>query len=224
MRALLVEDDSLLGSSLVAALRHAGYVVDWRRTLRDARLAAETAQYGIALIDRQLPDGEGLDLITALRDRDPRIGIVALTARDAVRDRVAGLDRGADDYLVKPFDLDELLARMRAASRRSCERDGAEILVGSLRVDVQRRLVWSAEQQIDLPARTFDVLLELVRSQGRILSRRQLEEALYPAGEEVESNAIEVHIHHLRRRLGKQLIRTVRGVGYTIDTGDASQS
>ncbi len=217
MRVLLVEDDPLLGSSLLAALRQEGYVVDWHRGLAAARLAADTTQYGIVLVDRQLPDGEGLDLIPRLRERDPLTGIVVITARDTVRDRVLGLDRGADDYLVKPFDLDELLARMRAAARRSCERGGAELRHGDLRIDPVARRVWRGDASVELPPRAYTLLVELIRCRGRVLTRRQLEDALYPAGEEVESNAVEVHVHHLRRRLGSSLVRTVRGLGYTID-------
>jgi len=222
MRVLLVEDDRLLAASLTAALRSEGYVVDACRTVADARLSIASTHYDIALIDRQLPDGEGLDLIDPLRNAELPVGILVLTARDEIQQRVQGLDRGADDYLVKPFDLDELLARMRAAARRSAERGcGGSLRIGAVAIDPARRTVHRQGEQVDLSPRAFALLVALARHPGHVLSRRQLEETLYPAGEEVESNAVEVHIHQIRRKLGADIIRTVRGHGYCV--ADASR-
>ncbi|TJY61990.1 response regulator transcription factor [Sinimarinibacterium sp. CAU 1509] len=217
MRVLLVEDDRLLGASLVEALRRERYIVDWCRTLADARVAVASTQYNIALIDRQLPDGEGLDLIDLLRGSELPVGVLVLTARDEIQQRVQGLDRGADDYMVKPFDLDELLARMRAAARRSADRGpGGVLRVGAVLIDPARRTVQQNGERVELSPRAFALLVTLARHPGHVLTRRQLEEALYPAGDEVESNAVEVHVHQIRRKLGAEIVRTVRGHGYCI--------
>lgn len=221
MRVLLVEDDRLLGASLQSALRLDQYVVDWSRRLDEARALIRTTVYGVVLLDRQLPDGDGLELIKLIRQTEAASAILVLTALDEVAQRVRGLDSGADDYLVKPFDLDELRARMRVAVRRlSMPAAGKMLHWGEIEIDLARRQVLRSGAVVELPAREYTLLVELLSHQGRVLSRQHLEDAMYGAGEEVESNAIEVHIHHLRRKLGSRLIRTVRGHGYGIDPAD----
>lgn len=221
MRVLLVEDDPLLGASLQSVLRLDQYVVDWARCLMEARTLLQTTSYGVVLLDRQLPDGDGLDLIKLLRERSAATAILVLTALDDVGQRVRGLDSGADDYLVKPFDLEELRARMRVAVRRlAMPVAGRQLRRGEVEIDLARRQVSRAGVPVELPVREYMLLVELLSHQGRVLTRRHLEDALYGDGEEVESNAVEVHIHHLRRKFGAALIRTVRGHGYGIDPAD----
>ena len=214
MRLLLVEDDRMIGDSLRQSLRDDGETVDWVRDARSARAALDGTPFDLVLLDLGLPDGSGLDVLRALRARRDATPVIVLTARDAAGDRVAGLDAGADDYLVKPFDYDELKARMRAVRRRQAGRGEPAIEHGALRLDPATRAVTLHGAPVALSAREFAVLEALLARPGAILSRSQLEDRLYGWGEEIESNAVPVYIHQLRRKLGADAIRTVRGVGY----------
>lgn len=216
MRVLLVEDDPMIGESLRKGLRLEGFTVDWVQDGHGAELALETTDYALVLLDLGLPKKDGLSVLRGWRARDVATPVLILTARDAVPDRVAGLDSGADDYLVKPFDLSELLARMRALLRRQAGRARGWVEIGALRLDPVAHTVEYQDKPVALSAREFALLQALVDSPRAVLSREQLEERLYGWGEEVESNAIEVHVHNLRRKLSQQVIRTVRGVGYRL--------
>ncbi len=216
MRLLLAEDDLMIGSSVQRGLRQDGYAVDWVRDGSAAEAALRDLDYDMLLLDLGLPRKDGLTLLHELRRRKNLIPILILTARDAVADRVAGLDAGADDYLVKPFDLDELAARIRALNRRRSGSAEAELVVEDLRLNVASHEVFIGEQPVALSGREFSLLRALVENLGLPLSRAQLEEQLYGWGEEIESNAVEVYIHSLRRKLGAQRIKNLRGVGYLI--------
>ena len=216
MRILLVEDDELIGSGLQQGLQGEGFAVDWTQDGNAAALALRTTSYGLVLLDLGLPKQDGLTLLTRLRERDDNTSVIIVTARDAVADRVAGLDGGADDYIVKPFALDELLARMRVVHRRQAGRARTALQAGPLRLDPARHRVWLHDEEIPLTTREFALLHELMHKPHTIVSREQLEERIYGWNEEVESNTIQVHIHNLRRKLGTKAIRNVRGVGYQI--------
>ena len=216
MRVLLVEDDPMIGASVDKGLRSEGFTVDWVRDGRHAELALENAVYSLVLLDLGLPRKDGLELLQDLRRRGHTLPVLIITARDAVPDRVRGLDSGADDYLVKPFDLTELLARMRALRRRRSGRATGPIEIGELSLDPATHEVRYRGRPVHLSAREFALLHALLEEPGKVLSREQLEDRLYGWGEEVESNAVEVHIHHLRRKLDAGVIRNVRGVGYCI--------
>ena len=220
MRVLLVEDDPMIGRAVCAGLQGGGYAVDWVRDGAEAQLALEQGVYDLALLDLGLPRRDGMEILKSVRrsaseDRR-RLPVLVITARDSVADRVAGLDEGADDYLVKPFDLDELLARARAVIRRNEGRASPDRSYGVLTIDPARRVVTFRGAAIDLSAREFAVLEALMKEPGAVVSREKLEDAVYGWGEEVGSNSIEVHLHHLRRKLQPELIRNVRGVGYRI--------
>ncbi len=210
----------MIGDSLRKGLRGEGFTVDWARDGRDAELALETTEYALVLLDLGLPRKDGLVVLRDWRQRGNTVPVLVLTARDAVPDRVKGLDSGADDYLVKPFDLAELLARMRALLRRQTGRARDLIEVETLRLDPVAHTVEYRGRPVPLSAREFTLLHALLETPGAVLSREQLEDRLYGWGEEVESNAVEVHIHNLRRKLDSRIIRTVRGVGYRL--GDAA--
>jgi two-component system, OmpR family, response regulator QseB len=216
MRVLLIEDDAMIGRAVAAGLQDAGYTVDWVRDGADAELALGHQLYELALLDLGLPRRDGLDILKGLRRSGSSVPVVIITARDAVADRVAGLDSGADDYLVKPFDLDELLARARAVIRRKEGRSRPEMSCGPLAVDPVTRVVRFRGTPVELSPREFAVLEALMKEPGAVVSREKLEDAVYGWGEEVGSNSIEVHLHHLRRKLTPELIRNVRGVGYRI--------
>jgi two-component system response regulator QseB len=216
MRVLLVEDDAMIGESVVAGLRLAGHTVDWVQDGRPAEAALATRVHEILLLDLGLPRKLGLDVLKTLRAGGTDLPVLIITARDAVADRVAGLDAGADDYIVKPFDLDELAARIRAVARRRAGRTAASIEYGALRLDPATRRVSVDGREVALSARELAVLEALLERPGAVLSRAQLEERLYGWAQEIESNAVEVHIHALRRKLGADLIRTLRGVGYML--------
>ena len=216
MRLLLVEDDRMIGESVQKGLRQDGFSVDWVQDGNSAELALETERYDCVLLDLGLPKKDGLDVLRGMRAKRDAAPVVVITARDAVPDRIKGLDTGADDYLVKPFDLDELAARVRAVVRR---REGrAEPVIEHLGL-VLRPATHEAsfhDEPLPLSAREFAVLEALVSRPGAILSRARLEERIYGWGEEVESNAVEVFVHSLRRKLGAEFIRTVRGAGYMV--------
>ncbi|MCC7041632.1 MAG: response regulator transcription factor [Burkholderiales bacterium] len=218
MRILLVEDDPMIGRSVETALAQDGYTVDWVRDGAAGRLALDTANdaYGLVLLDLGLPRKSGLDLLKEVRRAGNKVRVLVITARDAVADRVAGLDAGADDYLVKPFSLDELAARMRALLRRDIAREDNVLRYGDLALDPTTRLVTRKGEPVDLSVREFALLAALLERPGTALSKTQLEEKLYGWGEEVESNAVEVHVHNLRKKLGATAIRTIRGVGYVV--------
>ena len=219
MRILLVEDDPMIGKTLHQALQQDGYAVDWVRD-GDAGRAALTGvgaeAYALVLLDLGLPRRSGLDLLKEIRRAGNRVRVLVVTARDAVADRVAGLDAGADDYLTKPFSLDELGARMRALLRRDIAREANLLRHRDLTLDPVTHQASQAGRPVDLSAREFALLEALLERPGAALSRAQLEERLYRWGDEVESNAIEVHVHNLRKKLGADAIRTLRGVGYAL--------
>jgi two-component system response regulator QseB len=216
MRILLVEDDAMLGTAVRSALAKAGHAVDWVQEGSAAALAVAGEPYDVVLLDLGLPDRSGLDVLRDLRRRGLRMPVLILTAQDAVRERVAGLDAGADDYLVKPFDLDELAARIRAVQRRSVGRAEPLIEHGRLTLNPATREVFLEGAPVSLSAREFALLEALLEQPGRPISRSRLEERLYGWSGQVESNAVEVHVHSLRRKLGADLIKTLRGVGYMI--------
>jgi two-component system OmpR family response regulator/two-component system response regulator QseB len=217
MRLLLAEDDQLLGDGVYVSLTEAGYATDWVKDGSTADLALQTENYDLLVLDLGLPRLSGQEILKALRQRGNDIPVLILTARDTVSDRVRGLDHGADDYLVKPFDMDELQARVRALLRRSGGRSNPLLQHEDLSVDPAAHVVTRHGAAVDVSPREFAVLQMLLENRGKVMSRARLEEGLYSWGDEVESNAVEVYIHHLRRKLGPQLIRTIRGVGYTID-------
>ena len=219
MRILLIEDDKLLGDGIQAGLAQAGFAVDWVQDGVLGDTALQTESYAAVVLDLGLPRLSGLDLLRRVRARGDAVPVLILTARDAIDDRVKGLDSGADDYVVKPFDLDELAARLRAVTRRGQGAASAVLRVNGIELDPAAHRVRFREKPVELSAREFSLLHELMLNAGRVLSREQLEQRLYAWGEEVESNAIEVHIHHLRRKLAAQLVRTVRGVGYLMPRG-----
>lgn len=216
MRILIVEDDRPLGEGIQMGLRQAGWQAEWVPDGETARHALSSEPFGALVLDLGLPGMSGLDVLRELRARGETLPVLILTARDTPEDVVAGLDAGADDYMVKPFNLSELAARLRALLRRSGGRAAPEIAYDRLRLDPAARSVTLAGHPVELSAREFDLLHELLGQAGRVLTKAQIEERLYAWGSELESNAIEVHIHHLRRKLWPELIRTVRGVGYLI--------
>jgi two-component system response regulator QseB len=217
MRLLLVEDDSILGDGIRTGLAQEGYAVDWVTDGYLAGHALQSEHYDLLLLDLGLPRRSGLDVLKELRVRGDKLPVLILTARDTVHDRVVGLDSGGDDYLVKPFALDELCARVRALLRRASERGTPMIHHGLITLDPAARKVSRDGVTVELSAREFALLQTLLENVGRVLSRARIEQSLYAWGEEIESNAVEVHIHHLRKKLGSSLIRTIRGVGYVID-------
>ena len=216
MRLLVVEDEPRISELIKAALERAEFVVDTVRVRADAREALANTPYDAAILDLGLPDGDGLELLAELRPAGNHIPILIITARDAVEHRVLGLDAGADDYLVKPFALAELAARMRALLRRQHGRAEPLLVYGDLTLNPATHQVMWRGAEVALASREFAVLQALLERPGVILSRAQLEERLYGWNEEVASNAIEVHIHHLRQKLEPALIRTVRGIGYMV--------
>jgi DNA-binding response OmpR family regulator len=216
MRLLLVEDDSMIGAAAQQGLRHEGHTVDWVRDGREAEAAATAGAYDLVLLDLGLPRKDGLSILKGWRARGLDLPVLIITARDAVSDRVAGLDAGADDYLVKPFDLDELSARVRAVLRRRTGRHAAVVKLGDLEIDTAAKRVRWKGREVALSAREYALLEALADRPGAYLSRAQLEERLYGWDEEIASNAVEVHIHGLRRKLDSDLIRNVRGLGYTL--------
>ncbi len=219
MRLLLVEDDRMLGESVQIGLRQDGYAVDWVRDAEQGLPAAQTHPYEAILLDLGLPRGDGLSLLRKLRQRGQATPVLILTARDGVAQRVAGLDAGADDYLLKPFDLDELSARIRAVVRRSQGLAlGTSLVVDAVQLDVAAKRCLLKGQVVELTAREFMLLRVLMERAGRIVSRLDLESALFDWGSEVESNAIEVYVSQLRRKLGKDFIRTRRGLGYCVES------
>jgi len=216
LRLLLVEDDPLLGDGLKLGLQGEGYTVDWLTDGSQALHSLLTENFDLVVLDLGLPGMDGIEVLKAIRDRGLAIPVLILTARDAVKDRVGGLDQGADDYLTKPFDLEELSARLRSLLRRSQDRAVPVLGHGDVSLDPAAREVRRAGEKVELSRKEFSVLHYLLEHQGRVVSRERLEQALYGWDTEIESNALEVHVHKLRRKLGAELISTVRGVGYRI--------
>ncbi len=216
MRILLVEDDPELGDGLTVGLRQAGFAVDWLRDGHSADQALQSESFDLIVLDLGLPRLSGMEVLNRARGRGQTMPILILTARDATGDKVSGLDAGADDYLVKPIDLDELSARIRALTRRSAGRAAPLLTHGNLSIDLAAHCVTLAGEEVELSSREFSLLQILIENSGRVLTRTQLEQSIYGWRDEPDSNALEVHIHHLRKKLGSDLIRTLRGVGYTI--------
>jgi two-component system, OmpR family, response regulator len=216
MRLLLAEDDRMIGASVERGLKQDGFTVDWVQDGRAAELALQEDVHDLLLLDLGLPRRDGLAVLAAMRRRGDARPVLILTARDAIADRVAGLDAGADDYLVKPFELTELAARIRALARRHAGRAEPVITHGALEMRPATREVRMAGEPVALSAREYALLEALLARPGAILSRAQLEEKLYGWNDEVDSNAVEVHLHGLRRKLGADAIRNVRGVGWMI--------
>ena len=220
MRILVVEDDALLGDAIQAGLKQAGYAVDWMKDGVTAEQALASEPYAAVVLDLGLPRLSGLELLQRLRRRngqaDQHTPVLILTAMDTVEDRIKGLDAGADDYLAKPFDMGELGARLRALIRRAGGKAEPTLNMAGVQLDPASHRVLYRDKPVELSSREFALLHALLLSAGKVLSRARLEEQLYAWGEEIESNAVEVHIHHLRRKLFPELIATIRGVGYLI--------
>lgn len=216
MRILLIEDDAMIGKAVRSGLADAGFAVDWVTDGRAAELALANDVYDLAVLDLGLPKKDGMAILASMRSMGNAMPVLIASARDAVRDRIAGLEAGADDYVLKPFDLDELVARVRALLRRNAGSGSPLLKFGSLVLDPLRKLVTQGDATVDLSAKEFAVLEALMRRPGAVLSRAQLEESVYGWGDEVGSNAIEVHLHHLRKKLGAAVIKNVRGVGYRV--------
>jgi len=217
MRIILIEDDVLLGQGIEAGFKQQEYIVDWFQQGQPALMSIKHEEYDVMVLDLGLPDISGLEVLKSLRNQGSQLPVLILTALDGVEDRIAGLDAGADDYLTKPFDLNEVYARIRALIRRMGGRAEPLIEYKNIQLNPAAHTVTQNDKVVDLSRREYGVLLELLENAGRVLSRTRMEESLYSMDDDVGSNAVEVHIHHLRKKLGNDLIRTIRGVGYTID-------
>lgn len=217
MRILLVEDDELLGEGTRKGLTQDGYTVDWVKDGSLADQALKTENFDLIVLDLGLPKMPGITVLQNLRERGITSPVLILTARESIEDRVKGLDSGADDYLTKPFDLHELLARLRALQRRFADRASPLLVHNDISLDPASHTVSYKNEPINLSRREFALLHVLLENAGRVLSREHLTQSLYGWGEEVDSNALEVHVHNLRKRFGQEFIRTVRGIGYTIE-------
>jgi two-component system OmpR family response regulator len=218
MRILLIEDEPVLGEAVATHLKRSNHAVDWVQRLDDAEAALRAVDYGLVLLDLHLPDGRGLDLLRKLRKREDRRPVIIITARDQIRDRIEGLNAGADDYIVKPFDLDELVARILAVQRRSAATAGPTVRAGKLLIDQTARKAWRGDREVTLTAREWALLDCLAQRVGGTFSKAQLEEAPYAFGAEIESNVVEVYVSRLRKKLGASAIRTVRGLGYRLES------
>lgn len=220
MKLLLIEDDLQLGAAEMRALEMAGFEVCWIRLLRDADTMLLSQAFDAVLLDLTLPDGDGLELLIRWRRRGERVPVIILTARDAVEERIGGLDSGADDYLPKPFSIPELISRLRALTRRAAGFASQIWVVDALALDPVNRRVTLAQTPISLPPKEFDVLQELMKNADQVVRKQALLSTLFSDNEGVESNSLEVHIHHLRRKLGNDRILTVRGIGYLLQSFD----
>lgn len=216
MRILLVEDDTLLGDGIQKSLRHLGFTVDWMHDGRQGENALTSEEYAAVVLDIGLPQQDGLALLRSARAKGMRTPILLLTARDSKLDKLKGFNLGADDYVVKPIDMEELAARLHALIRRSAGRASPHIKCGAVEIDPEARQAWHEGRPVELSAKEFAVLELLVQNEGRVLTRAQLEQSLYGWGDSADSNTIEVFIHHLRKKLGSNFIQTLRGIGYTI--------
>jgi len=218
MHLLLIEDDLDLGASLQQALRDAGFTSEWVRTARDGDQFAKLGHHDGVLLDLSLPDGHGFELLAAWRARGSKLPVLIITASDGLNERLRGLDQGADDFIVKPFDVAELISRIHAVMRRAAQQAAPVWRFGPLALDVGRRQVFMHDQPVELSMREYDLLLLLARSPGVVVTKDRLAQALEPTGEAVDFNALQVHVHNTRRKLGGDLIATVRGVGYLLRT------
>ena len=218
MRILLIEDDYVLGEAMRDQASADGHGVDWMQRLDDARAALDTVEYGLILLDLNLPDGRGLDLLKSLRQRGNPVPVIITTAQDQVAIRIEGLNAGADDYLVKPFDLDEMSARVSAVARRYAGISTPQLVVGDATVNLATKTVSIGGKPISLTARELAVLERLLGRRGGIVTKGEIEDSLYPFGAEIEGNAVEVYVSRLRKKLGQSVITTVRGLGYRIET------
>tara|TARA_B100000700_G_scaffold134587_1_gene150352 strand:+ start:1602 stop:2267 length:666 start_codon:yes stop_codon:yes gene_type:complete len=216
LRLLLVEDDALLNQGLTRTLGNEGYAMESVSDLASARAYIASDDIDMVILDLGLPDGDGLTLMSQIKGRKKPLPVLILTARDSLDDKIKGLDLGADDYLVKPFEVDELLARLRVLSRRISGVTSSLLHCAALRLDLAAHQAWVEEQPLSLPRKEYMLLKALMENQGRVLSKEQLEQKLYQWGEELGSNAIEVHIHHLRKKLPANMIKTLRGIGYVL--------
>ncbi len=216
LRVLLVEDDHVLGEALRDHVAAANHAVDWFQTLSEATAATQTVSYGLILLDLRLPDGEGLTLLRTLRKANNPVPVIILTAHDQVSDRIEGLNAGADDYLVKPFNLGELTARMLAVSRRYEGRSTPIVRLPGIEIDQAAKSITVNDRSLSLSAREWAVLEKLVERPGALVSKAQLQETLYEFGAEIESNTVEVYVSRLRKKIGSDRVETVRGLGYTI--------
>lgn len=217
MRVLLVEDDLLLGKAVRTGLEQQGHTVDWMTDGASAETALATADFAAVVLDIGLPRQDGITLLKKWRRAGAQVPVLIITARDDLSERINGLDSGADDFIIKPFDLEELGARLRAVSRRASGRASSDLVHGTLRLDATSRTVTVDDRPVSLTAREFAILSQLLECRGKVLSKQQLQDVLYGWNDEVESNTVEVHIHHLRRKLGRDLIKTMHGMGYVID-------
>lgn len=217
MRILLVEDNLILGDGIQVGFNQEGIGIDWVQNCADARLAINLNSYDSMILDLNLPDGSGLDLLKVRRKEKDFIPVLILTAKYQLNEKLAGFDAGADDYLTKPFELDELIARVKSLVRRSIKQIGHIIEHQDLQLDTVGKTLTFNGEQLEISHREFYVLQQLLENRGRILSRAQLEQNLYGWNADIESNAVEVHIHHLRKKLGSNFIKTIRGLGYTIE-------
>lgn len=220
MRILLTEDDSMIGTAIAEGVKLAGFAVDWVHDGQSALLALDTTEYSLLILDLGLPKIDGIEVLRRIRSKRLTLPVLIITARDAVADRIAGLNLGADDYLTKPFDLDEMIARIRALLRRQVGQHHAQLVAGEICLDPIGRQVTLGNQYVHLSSKEFSLLEALMIKPGAVVSRDQLENQLYGWGEEIASNAIEVHLHNLRRKLGSEKILNVRGVGYKIACGE----
>lgn len=217
MHVLLIEDDSLLGKETRIGLEQQGYAVDWVPNGAAAETAMAAKDYAVLVLDIGLPKQDGTVLLKKLRTKGRLVPVIVIMARDDVAEKISGLDGDADDFIVKPFGVQELSARLRAVVRRVTSRVCDDLLHGPLKVNSAARTVTLDDKSITLTAREFAILAHLLEHRGKVLSKQQLQESLYRWADEVESNTVEVHIHHLRRKLGRDLIKTMHGVGYLID-------
>lgn len=216
MRLLLIEDDEILGDGIVAGLKEFSYTTDWLKDGKQMDATMATMEYDALILDLGLPGESGLSLLARIRNSGKTLPVLILTARDMLDDKVRGLDQGADDYLIKPFDLDELAARLRALIRRHHGRPHPLLRHNDLEMDLAKHCVTRNQTVIELTAREFALLQLLLENAGKVLSKRKIEDSIYAWGEEIESNSVEVHIHNLRKKIGADTIKTIRGVGYVI--------
>lgn len=217
MRILVVEDDDLLGDGIQKSLGHLGFTVDWMRDGRQGENAVTSEEYAAVVLDLGLPQQDGLSLLKSVRNKGLHTPVLILTARDSKPDKLKGFGLGADDYVVKPIDMEELAARLHALIRRSGGRASPRIRLGAVEIDPDARQAWYENKPVELSAKEFAVLELLVQNAGRVLTRAQLEQSIYGWGDSADSNTIEVFIHHLRKKLGNDFIRTMRGIGYSVE-------
>jgi len=217
IRLLLVEDDQMIGEEIKEGLNHRGFTLDWVKTRSSGEEALKIDNFDLLVLDLGLPDGSGLDLLRSLRNQDNGIPVIILTAWDAVSDRISGLDAGSDDYMVKPFELEELAARIRALLRRSAGRISPLMEYGKISVDLSAMEVTLNGQKVHLSRNEYSLLITFLENPGKIFSRMELEKILYGWEQEVESNTIQVFVHNLRKKLGKSIIRNIHGLGYVLE-------